>query len=88
MHGIALGAQEVVRELGGVGITLGEQDGGSPSVTVGPRPRARRDARLPDLASSLGKQAVGVGWLQTAVDLLADEAELINLIAAVQSPPA
>jgi hypothetical protein len=31
---------------------------------------------------------VGVGWLQTALDLLADEAELIKLIAAVQSPPA
>jgi hypothetical protein len=38
--------------------------------------------------SSLGKQTVSVRWLQTASDLLADEAELINLIATEQSPPA
>jgi len=43
---------------------------------------------LRDVASALGKQAVGVRWLQTALDLLADEAQLVNLIAAIQSPPA
>jgi hypothetical protein len=55
---------------------------------TGLRPRSLRGSRLRDVASALGKQPVGVGRLQTPFDLLADEAELINLIAAVQSAPA
>jgi hypothetical protein len=76
---VALGAQEVLRQVGGVGVALGEQDQ-QPGLA-----RLGLVERQPPSSQALGEQAMGVGGCQALGELDLDEAELIDLVARVQA---
>ena len=76
---VALGAQEVLGELCRERVALGEQDR---DQLVGAGSRLDREA------VSFFQQSMSIGRLHPTVELFEDEAQLIDLVSAVEALPA
>src|SRR4029453_7140385 len=81
------GGQEVFSELSGVRVTLGEQHGRR-CIDARWRVGALLDRDGSNLTVMLGKEAVRISRLQALLYLIANKAELIHLVAAVEPLPA